>query len=428
MFTMNNRVLDVIVVGAGQAGLSASYHLKKSGLNHIVLERGKIGESWRSQRWDSFVLNTSNKLNILPGDTYKNRNPEDFSSARGFASSLTEYVSMHQLPVMEEAKVVSVEKPEGSLFFIVVVSVNHTLESWYCRQVIIASGTQSEKKTPGLSAYLPSSLQQLHVADYRRVEQLSAGAVLVVGSAQSGCQVAEDLADAGRKVYLATSMVGRVPRKYRGEDILDWLIRTGFFDVRKEEIEDPSMLTMKPPQLTGIANGTRTISLQSLARKGVIILGRLENADEENLYFQPNAALHVKFADEVSMNIKQMIDSYILQNKLSAPPVEPDENDVPDNNASVASAITRISMEETDISTIIWATGFTADHSYLKLPVFDREGKIRHKDGIGDTEGIYFIGGSWLRSRKSALLYGIKDDAAFIVNMVYQKQRKVATY
>src|SRR6187200_394018 len=245
---MTETLFDVIVVGAGYSGLAASYHLKEPNLDHIIFERGKIGESWRSQRWDSFRFNSTNKLNVLPGEDPESADPDSFSSAQAFVTALEQYVRSHQLPVVENSKVISIEKP-GNVF-IVSVSCNNEIKKYFCKQVIIASGVANEIKIPSLAKNISKDLKQLHTSEYKNVGQLPGGAVLVVGSAQSGCQITEDLLNAGRKVYLSTSMVGRVPRRYRGRDIFEWLFDTGFFDLKTEDVKDPLELLMHPPQLS----------------------------------------------------------------------------------------------------------------------------------------------------------------------------------
>lgn len=416
---MENKIYDVIVVGAGVAGLSASYHLKKYGLSHIVFERGKIGESWRSQRWDSFKMNTPNKLNVLPGSVYKGSDLEGFDTAGKYISSFEEYVSAFDLPVLENSKVISIEKPGA--FFDVTVSGNNKKENYSCKQVIIASGHTSEIKIPSFAKNIPANIKQLHTSEYRSPAQLPGGAVLVVGGAQSGIQIAEDLADAGRKVYLSTSMVARVPRCYRGRDIVEWLIEMKFFEARAQDIEDPKMLEMRPPQITGIGGKKYTISLQSLAKKGVIIVGKTDNADGQHVFFQPNAVMHVKFADGFSKKVKEMIDGFILKTQVKAEPAEYDEADQPDENANCANSMSALNFEENNINTIIWSTGFNGDFSYIKLPVFDEQGKLKHKDGVTEIPGLYFLGYPWLTARKSVIIFGIKDDAAFVVNRIHEQ-------
>ena len=413
---MKNSVLDVIVVGAGFAGLSASYYLKKFGLDHIVFDRGKIGESWRSQRWDSFKLNSVNKLNRLPGLAYEKDNPDDFDTAGSFISAFEEYVSKYDLPVLENAKVISIEKPGE--FFNVTVSWNEGIQNYSCRQVIIASGYASEKMIPGFAKDVPPNIRQLHTSEYRNPAQLPEGGVLVVGSAQSGVQIAEDLVEAGRKVYLSTSMVARVPRWYRGKDIMVWLLEMKFFDMKAEDVNDPVMLRMKPPQITGTGGSKYTISLQALAKKGVVILGRTDRVDKKNIFFQSNAPMHIKFADGFSIKVKEMIDGFIKQNQIRAELPEPDEADKPDENADCASSVNSLNFEINDLRSIIWSTGFHGDFSYIRLPVFDEEGNLKQKDTVSVIPGLYFLGLPWLRNRKSVVLVGIKEDAEFVADKI----------
>lgn len=418
---MRHTIFDTIVVGAGVAGLSASYYLKKYRLNHIVFDRGRIGESWRSQRWDSFRLNSINKLNTLAGSVYSGVNATGFATAPEYVSLFEQYVSSFDLPVIENSKVISIARPTD--LFSVTVSTNGKISDYSCRTVIIASGYASEIKIPSFAKKISSRIKQLHASEYRNAGQLPAGAVVVVGSAQSGVQIAEDLVDAGKKVYLSTSMVARVPRWYRGRDIMEWLIDMKFFEIKAEEIPDPAMLNMKPPQITGVGGNKYTISLQSLAKKGVVIVGKTDTAEENNIFFQANAAMHVRFGDEFSKKVKEMIDGFIFKNELAAEAAQPDEADRPDENASCANSLKSLNFEKDDIGAVIWATGFTGDFSYIKLPVFDDEGNLRQRDGIPSIPGLYFLGYPWLRGRKSLLLFGIKDDAEFVVDNIYSHSK-----
>lgn len=258
---MNTQSLDVIVVGAGQAGLSVSYYLKQHGLEHLVLERGRIGESWLSQRWDSFVLNTANKLNTLPGVRADADDPDGFWSARALAASMRAYVLAHQLPVSEDTTVLSIEKPIGDDGFTVTVSRQGQTLAYRSQQVIVASGAMNAKQIPPFAHQLAPDITQQHVSEYRQASRLPDGAVLVVGSGQSGCQVAEDLVEAGRTVYLATSRVARIPRRYRGQDMMDWLTQMGFFAMRADDVPDPALRHLRTPLLTGRDGGRRTLSL-----------------------------------------------------------------------------------------------------------------------------------------------------------------------
>jgi putative flavoprotein involved in K+ transport len=326
------------------------------------------------------------------------------------------------LPVKENYKVISIQKP-GELF-IVTVSSNDGVKNYLSRQVLIASGASNEIKIPSLAKSVSNDIRQFHTSEYKNAEQLPRGAVLVVGGAQSGIQITEDLVNAGRKVFFSTSMVGRIPRWYRGRDIFYWLKDIRFYDESAEEVKDPKLFDLRPPHVAGTGNGKESLSLQSLAKKGAVILGKLKNVESGTVFFEPNAADHIKFADEFSQKIKKMIDDYIIQNKMSAPPPHYDEPDIADVNASCACPITELDLRENNINTIIWSTGFDHDHSFIKLPVFDEKGKLIHKHGIPVYSGLYFLGHPWLRNRKSTILFGIIEDVDFVVDHIcnYAKQ------
>jgi len=415
---MKNEILDVIVVGAGHAGLSASYFLKQKGMKHLVLERGTIGESWRTQRWNSFVMNTGYACNQLPGNEYQPMTSE-FVTATAFADALHAYANRFQLPVKEQATVVAVEKMPGQSLFTVKVSEKGEMNTYTARQVLISSGSQNTKKAPAFAYKLPASLLQLHASEYRHANQLPEGAVLVVGSAQSGCQVAADIAASGKKVWLSTSMVGRVPRRYRGKDIMDWLFTIRFFDVKRSEVTDPHIIHIKAPQLTGAGGGNQTISLQWLSKQGIGIVGKTNDANDKDIFFQPDAATHVQFADGFSAMVKNKIDDFIAANDLQAPAPEEDLADMPDNEASCISPVSSLNIKAHNITAIIWTTGFGADFSFIRMPVTDNEGKPIHQEGASPIEGLYFLGLPWLRTMKSALINGTREDAAFIVDRLY---------
>ena len=421
-----NNVLDVIVVGGGFAGLCASYHLKKSGLAHKVFERNKVGDSWRTQRWDNFRFNSTNLLNALPGEGAP-IDPDAFGYASSFVKNLEQFVIKHQLPVHENSKVISIDH-DGNYFHVGVLS-NGELKKLLSRQVLVASGASNEKKIPALAKNVAGEIQQFHTSEYKNADLLPQGAVLVVGGAQSGIQITEDLLNAGRKVYLSTSEVGRFPRWYRGRDIFYWLKDMKFYDEREEDVKDPKSLALRPPHVSGTGTGKESLSLQSLGKKGAIILGKLSNANETTLYLENNAAEHVKFADSFSREIKRKIDEYIAKHDLNAPPPHHDEADTEDVDATCAVEITELDLSTHNIKTIIWSTGFNHDHSFIKLPVFDDNGKLHHKNGIPDYPGLYFLGHPWLRNRKSTILFGIIEDVEFVVDHIcnYAKGKFIVT-
>jgi putative flavoprotein involved in K+ transport len=413
---MPDPSFDVAVIGAGQAGLAISYLLTQYGMRHIVLERERIGESWRTQRWNSFALNSPNRFNVLPGDVYDGANPDGFDSAPGFVSYLEGYANRWQLPVQEHARVVSVERNSSGYH---VTSVRHgTTRRYDCRKVVVTSGAMNAPRIPSYAKEISPDVRQYHTGTYRASSELPDGAVLVVGSAQSGIQVAEDLIQAGRRVYLSTSAVGRAPRRYRGKDILDWLLKVGFYDLKTEDVTDPREFDQKPPQISGVGPLGHTLSLQSLAGKGAVIIGKIDSASSRTVNLQPNAAEHIKFSDEVSRRLKALIDRYITENQLAAPPPEPDPADEPDAEAACASSVRTLDLEKENIHTIIWATGFTGDFSYLKDQALGSRGLPVHSRGISNVAGLYFVGLPWLRKRKSGFINGMVEDATVIAEHV----------
>jgi putative flavoprotein involved in K+ transport len=418
---MNASIADVIVIGAGHAGLSISYHLKELHLDHIVFEQGRIGDSWRNQRWDSFRLNTPNKFNLLPGQESVLSDADGFTSASDFVCLLEDYYREFDLPVIEDARVLSVEYVSDSKYFSVCVSENGTVKYYSSKQLVIASGGQNIKNIPSFAENISDEVLQLHTCEYRNESLLPEGAVLIVGSAQSGVQIAEDLIESGRRVFISTSKVARVPRRYRGKDIVDWFMLTGFNDVRTKDVVDQQILAMKQPQASGVGLRGHSVSLQSLAQKGVVILGKIETANATKIYVQPNAAAHIKFADEFSRKMKVMIDEFVLKSGLPAPLAEEDINDRPDITAACASSITSLDLKESNITSIIWTTGFTGDFSYLKLPVFSENGRLKYSDGVSDIEGLYFLGLPWLRKRKSGIISGIREDSEFVAEQLLTK-------
>jgi len=409
---------DVIIVGAGHSGLSVSYFLKQKQVEHIVFERGETGNSWATQRWDSFALNTPTCMNILPGDKYEGDCADGFMHRDEFVTYLKQYADKFQLPVLNNTNVFSVQKNQDENVFEVSTESENEKSDWICKQVVIASGIMSEAKMSPLHQSVPGDIFQIHAADFRNQGQLPAGAVLVVGGGQSGCQIAEGLLTEGRKVYLATSKVGRYPRRYRGRDILDWAVDMKFFDVLKEEIKDPAILTAPNPHISGIGRLGHTLSLQSLFKQGAIILGRLDKVNGYEMTFKADAAENVRHADQFSAWFKKLVDKYIDKNQLSAAPPYVEPADQPDIEAVCASAITALNLRTHQIGSVIWTTGYTADFSWISPSVTDETGMPVHNKGVSAVSGLYFIGFPWLVSRKSGIVYGMPDDAGHIANLI----------
>lgn len=412
-----SELLDAVIVGAGQAGLGMSYCLQHDGRKHLVFERGRIGETWLSQRWDSFQLNTPNFMNALPGLPYQGPEPDGFWRQDELVSYFQKYVEQFQLPVVTGVRVHALEQAEDKSHFIVWTGANgRPDETVLCRSVVVAAGIQCVPKIPTFKNKFPQDITQLHTADYRNPDALPPGAVIVVGSAQSGCQIVEDLLSAGRKVYLCTGKAGRLPRRYRGRDIMEWWIDMKFMDVTYTSLEDKSASHIPLPQVSGVGRYGHTISLQDLALQGAVILGRLHDVEERILILGDEAAAHIRHGDETSQRFKDDVDAYIEKIGIEPPPNEDDPADVPDPEAFCASSLRQLSIREADISTVIWCTGFTGDFSWIHLPIFDPEGMPIHQRGVSPLPGLYFIGFPWLSKRKSGTVYGIQEDAQYIAS------------
>jgi putative flavoprotein involved in K+ transport len=413
---------DTVVVGAGQAGLGLSLLLQRDGRQNIVFERGRIGESWLSQRWDSFRLNTLNSMNVLPGLPYEGPEPDGFWSRDELVGYFQRYVEHFALPVKTGVTVVSVEQCERHGPFIVRTTTDgHEDEPVLSRSVVVAAGSQRKPRFPAIRSRLPGNIAQLHTGDYRNAAALANGAVVVVGSGQSGCQIAEDLLSAGRTVYLCTSKVGRAPRRYRGQDLLKWWADMKVLDATYAGLEDKSMSRAAQPQVSGVGRRGHTVSLQELARLGAVILGRLLDVETDTLVLGDEAAAHVRFADEFSKTIKEGVDAYLAAAGITPPPLEADPADAADPGAESVSPVRRLNLRETGVSTVIWATGFTGDFGWLHLPVLDDEGRPIHQWGVSPVQGLYFIGLPWLSSRKSGIICGIEEDARHISGEIAQQ-------
>ena len=409
--TSGANVLDAVVVGAGWAGLGVSYSLARRGLRHSVLERGRIGETWLTQRWDSFRMNTPNVQTVMPGDRYEGSDPSGALTRNQFVALLEDFAKRNGLPVEPETVVTELasghEKGEYRL--------TTSRGTFLARNVVIASGHLNCPVRPVWAASLTPSLCQIDASDYRNAAGLADGAVLVVGSGQSGCQIAEDLAEAGRTVFLSTGRVGRLVRRYRGRDIMIWLVESGFLDVRREEIIQ--LAKRIPPR--GVLGAQQTISLQALSAKGIVLLGRLTGVEDgDRLSFADDLEAHVRFADEASANVKRHIDEYISRSGIDAPAAEPDPAETV--QASLPDpTIGSLDIAGAGITTVVWCTGFRGDFSWMRLKgVLDPAGQPLHEDGVASRPGIYFAGLDFASTRKSGIILAIAEEAPRLVDHI----------
>jgi putative flavoprotein involved in K+ transport len=401
-------ILDALVIGAGSAGLGVSYFLQQRGCLHHVLERGRIGETWRTQRWDSFRLNSTNIRTMLPGDSYDGPDPWGAITHHELVAYLEGYVDRYRLPVRTGVAVEQLNREDGTY------RVMTDQETVLTRTIVIATGNQSRQVRPPWSSDLPTAVRQVDSSAYRNPAQLADGSVLVVGSGQSGGQIAEDLVRAGRRVFLATSRTGRLVRRYRGGDSFNWLSISGFADVpRRELIQDDGRLPPRP-----LLGATHTISLQSLSAQGVMLLGRFTGVVNGSLAFGEEVGDHMRFADEASADAKRVIDAYIERAGLNAPPPEDDPAETVAPRVP-SPPIRSIDLAASGISSIIWCTGFSGDFSWVKLPgVLNAAGQPIHEDGIGTVPGLYFAGLDFALTRKSGTIPAVAEEADHLVDHV----------
>ena len=391
-------LIDCALVGAGPAGLATSVALSARGVEHVVLERGRVGESWRTQRWDSFRLNTPGWMNQLLGEQ-----PRDRYATRTEVVQRLEKLAA-DCPVREGVPVARLA-PSGDRF-----ALRTDGDDILARAVVVATGDQNLPKVPALAGTFPDRVAQYHTADYRGPDQLPDGAVLVVGSAQSGCQIAEDLLAGGRRVVLATSPVGRVPFRHRGRESIDWLVEAGFMDQRPRDLPDPSVMRAAMPIL---APG-RGLSLPALARAGVTLVGRPVAVDGERVAFDDSVAANVAAGDAFAVRMRAMVDESIRRRGLDAPPAEGDDHDVRVDLDPPMS----LDLWAEEVGSVVWCTGFGGDFSWLDHALVDADGQPRHDDAAATAPGVWYLGLRWLVRRRSSLLFGFPDDAGTVADAV----------
>jgi putative flavoprotein involved in K+ transport len=399
--------IETIIIGGGQAGLATSYHLKQLGREHVVFEQAeKAGNAWRNDRWDSFTLVTPNWTIQLPGAKYDGNDPDGFLPKDEIVAYFERYVEKYDLPVRLKTSVLEVALLENGSGYRVQTSGG----TYQAKKVVMATGSFQKPKIPAFSKNIPFNVLQLHSGHYRNPKQLPDGAVLIVGSAQSGMQIGEELYQNGRKVYLATGFAPRVPRRYRGRDILSWLVDTGFVDQPVDKLPSPKARFAGNPQATG-KNGGHDLNLHQFVRDGVTLLGHIADAQNGKVTFKPDLKENLVKMDKAEKDIIAMIDNYIKANGITAP--QEILADMQDGYS--VEEVTELDLKAADINTVIWAMGYTFDYSLVKLPVTDEDGFPIQRRGVTQYPGLYFVGMNWLSKRKSAILYGVNEDVEHII-------------
>jgi len=401
---------DTTVIGGGQAGLSASYCLTQQGREHVVLEKDRPGESWRSKKWDSFTLVTPNRQLQLPGFAYDGDEPEGFLARDEVVQYIDDFVASFNPPLRVGVEAISVEGKENGSGFVVETDAG-TLET---RNVIVATGTFQKPKIPAFSQQISPRVLQIHSSLGRNAERLPPGAVLVVGSGQSGCQITEELYLAGRKVYQCTGKAGRAPRRYRGKDFTWWLTQMGVVDQTVEDLESPGERFEPNPHVSG-KDGGHTLNLHQFALDGVTLLGRLQGARGAQIELADDLMENLEAADEFAAQLKQGVDKFVEKTGVDAP----EEEKQPELRAAYDShAITDLDLDAAGINSIVWASGYRFDFGLVKFQIWDEFGYPVHKRGVTAYPGLYFLGLHYLHTIKSGLFFGIDEDAAYVTEQI----------
>jgi len=398
---------ETVIVGGGHAGLALSYHLGRLGRPHVILERGRVAERWRSERWDSLMFQFPNWSLRLPGHEYRGSEPDGFATRAEVIAFIERYREIVGAPVRTGVRVDRVRAEAGRF------RLETTEGPIEAANVVIATGPYQEPLLPAVRHALPPGLAQVHASGYRNPAQLPEGAVLVVGSGASGCQIVEDLLAAGRTVYLSVGRHRRYPRRYRGRDMFWWMERIGALD--QTRAERPEARERPNPLVTGVGGG-HDIDLRDYAAAGVTLLGHLVDVTGSRLRLADDVAALLAAGDESVGVFTRAVDAYVARSGLAAPAEAPPAIGSP--RATPPAPIRELDLATSGIMSVVWATGFRRDFGWIDAPVLDDRGEPIHRRGVTGCEGLYFLGLPWLHKLKSSVLCGVGDDAAHLADHI----------
>ena len=409
-----NRI-DTLVVGGGQAGLAMSRCLSDRAVDHVVIERGRVGDRWRTERWDSLRLLTPNWQTRLPGFRYEGPEPDGYMSMPQLVAFLERYAASIAAPVEPGTTVVAVERA-GAHF-----RVQTDRGTWLARNVVIATGYSDLPYVPPLARELSPRVVQVVPTEYRNPGQLPPGGVLVVGASATGVQLADEIHATGRPVTLAVGRHLRLPRTYRGRDIMWWFDAMGVFDETVDDVFDVRTSQNQPSlQLAGRTD-VRLLDVLHLEQRGVRILGRLVGAEEERVFFDDDLVATTTASDVKLAEMLLRIDEFIGNATLNG--VGERERFEPTWRSALDATRATVDLRAAGIASVLWATGFTRRYPWLKVPVLDDRGEIRHRGGITPVPGLFVLGMHFQRRRKSAFIDGVGDDAAFLADRIACRAR-----
>ncbi len=400
---MSAKHFGAVVVGGGQAGLSVSHNLRRAGVDHLVFEKETAMHKWRDARWDNFCLVTPNWQCRLPGHEYDGSDPNGFMVKREILAYLESFRRKVEAPLREGVAVLSVERL-GDRFEVATSEGACTADA-----VFLATSLYGNPSKPRCAERTPEGVLQIHSSEYRNADALPPGAVVVVGSGQSGAQIAEDLHLAGRQVHLVTGNAPRCARFYRGRDVVDWLWDIGQYEITVAADGMGRKRDETNHYLTG-RDGGRDIDLRAFALQGMKLYGRLETIVEGRMSFKPNLVRNLDDADRVYNGVNALIDRHIAAKGLTAPPAT-----VYSPVWTPATEPLELDLAAAGVSTILWATGFTPDWSYVRSPIFDGTGYPVHRRGVTREPGLYAIGLPWLWTWGSGRFLSVGRDAEYLV-------------
>lgn len=412
---MSVEKTEVLVVGAGQAGLAMSEHLGKAGIPHLLLERARIAERWRSERWDSLVANGPAWHDRFPGMEFAGCGPDDFVGKEAVADYMVAYAEMIGAPVRCGVEVTRVVRNQGRPGFRATTSAGE-IEADY---VVAATGAFQRPLIPPMVP-ATAGVAQMHSAAYRNPGQLPEGAVLVVGAGSSGAQIAEELLQAGRRVYLSVGPHDRPPRSYRGRDFVWWLGVLNKWDAEATPGVEHTTIAVSG------AHGGHTVDFRRFAAAGMVLLGRTEAFADGVIRFAPDLAQNLAAGDANYLSLLDEADAYVARNGLDLP-AEPAARQIPPDPDCVTTPLRALDLAGAGVGTIIWATGFARDYSWLPAGAVDAAGNPRHNRGVSAEPGIYYLGLPWQTRRGSSFIWGVWHDARYLADHI-AKQRAYLAY
>nr|WP_314424020.1 NAD(P)/FAD-dependent oxidoreductase [uncultured Erwinia sp.] len=399
--------IDTLIVGAGQAGVAMSEHLTRLDIPHIVLEKNRIAEAWRTGRWDSLVANGPAWHDRFPGMAFPEADPESFVPKERVADYMVAYASRFNAPIRTGVEVRRVDRNSGRPGFRVETSAG----VFEARHLVVATGPFQCPAIPAIAPQSPE-LTQMHSAHYRNPAQLPAGAVMIVGAGSSGVQIAEELNRAGKEVYLSVGPHDRPPRSYRGRDFCWWLGVLGLWDKAATE-PGKEHVTIA---VSG-ANGGHTVDFRKLAEEGVRLVGRTKRFANGIAEFENDLAQNIIRGDENYLSLLDAADEWVARNGEDLPE-EPQARDIRPAPDCMTRPELQLDLAGKNITTIIWATGFTADYRWLNVSAFDAQGKPQHQRGVSSEPGVYFLGLPWQSRRGSSFIWGVWHDAKYIADQI----------